>query len=99
LALPELKVTLISDLIFGAQASDVERTGSSVVDALLADGTFTPRAVTRNTTSDAALKLKARGVEIAQVDLNDTDTAALDRTIAGSEGIYAVCAYPGCHIT
>jgi uncharacterized protein YbjT (DUF2867 family) len=59
-----------------------------VVNAILADGTFTPRAITRDVTSDAAQKLKARGVEVVQADL--WDTGSLKKAIAGSEGVFGV---------
>ncbi|KAJ7111451.1 hypothetical protein C8R44DRAFT_742564 [Mycena epipterygia] len=39
---------------------------SSAAKALLKDGTFTPRALTRDPTSDAALKLKESGAEVVQ---------------------------------
>jgi uncharacterized protein YbjT (DUF2867 family) len=42
--------------------------GGSVVRALLADGSFKVAAVTRNTTSEQAQKLKGQGVETLQAD-------------------------------
>ncbi|KAJ7111452.1 hypothetical protein C8R44DRAFT_677898 [Mycena epipterygia] len=62
--------------------------GSSAVAALLKDGTFTPRALTRDATSDAALKLKASGAEVAQVDVNDKESIV--RALQGSEAVFAV---------
>jgi saccharopine dehydrogenase-like NADP-dependent oxidoreductase len=94
LALLGFKVTLFPDQsLHQAYSSYANRTGSSVIDALLADGTFTHRAITRDPTSEKALKLKARGVEVVQVDLNDEDTTALDRALGGSEVVYSVCVY------
>lgn len=58
------------------------------MDALLADGTFTPRAATRNPDSDASKKLKDRGIEIVQADLSDKES--LKSAIAGSEGVFGV---------
>lgn len=58
------------------------------MNALLVDGTFTPRAVTRNVDSDAAKKLKARGVEVVQGDLSDKES--IKKVIAGSEGVFGV---------
>jgi len=58
------------------------------VNAILADGTFVPRAVTRNTSSEKALKLKAQGVEVVEADLWDVES--LKKAIAGSECIFGV---------
>ncbi|KAJ7111470.1 hypothetical protein C8R44DRAFT_633074 [Mycena epipterygia] len=70
--------------VFGATGLQ----GSSVVAALLKDTTFTPRAITRDATSDAAMKLKARGVEIVQADLYDK--ASLVSALRGSEAVFGV---------
>ena len=59
-----------------------------MVDAIIADGTFVPRAVTRNTSSEAAVKLKSRGAEVVQADLWDVES--LKQAIAGSEGVFGV---------
>ncbi|KAJ7903812.1 hypothetical protein B0H14DRAFT_3123012 [Mycena olivaceomarginata] len=40
----------------------------AVVDALLKDGTFVPRAISRDPDSEASKKLKARGVEVVKGD-------------------------------
>jgi uncharacterized protein YbjT (DUF2867 family) len=64
--------------------------GGSVIDALFADGAFKPRAITRNVSSDAALKLKLRGVEVVQGNLNLEDTDPLAAAVAGSECVFAV---------
>jgi uncharacterized protein YbjT (DUF2867 family) len=45
--------------------------------------------VTRNVTGEAAKKLKASGAEVAEGDL--WDTASVEKAIAGSEGVFAVC--------
>jgi hypothetical protein len=63
-----------------------------VLNAILADGTFIPRAVTRNTSSENALKLKARGAEVVQADLWDVES--LKKAITGSEGVFGVSALP-----
>jgi NmrA-like family len=60
--------------------------GYSVVNAILADGTFTARTVTRNTMSESAEKLKARGVQVVQADLSDVES--LKKAILGSEGVF-----------
>jgi len=70
--------------VFGATGQQ----GSSVVDSLLEDGTFSVRAVSRNVKSEASEKLKARGVEVVQADLLDVET--VKKAIAGSEGIFGV---------
>lgn len=62
--------------------------GSSVVKALLADGTFTPRAVTRNPTSEKALRLKQLGAEVVQGDL--WDVTSLKNAMSGAEGVFGV---------
>jgi len=51
--------------VFGATGSQ----GGSVVDALLKDGTFAVRAITRKPTSDKAKDLQRRGVQIVQADI------------------------------
>ncbi|KAJ6630314.1 hypothetical protein B0H10DRAFT_1984098 [Mycena sp. CBHHK59/15] len=62
--------------------------GSAVLDAVLADGTFTPRAITRNPDSEAALKLKARGIEVVKADT--LDKASLVAALSGSEAVFGV---------
>ncbi|KAN0084223.1 hypothetical protein V8E55_007727 [Tylopilus felleus] len=73
--------------VFGATGAQ----GSSVVKALLADGTFTPRAVTRNPSSEKALKLKELGVEVVQGDL--WDVPSLKNAMSGAEGVFGVTDY------
>ncbi|KAJ7095563.1 hypothetical protein C8R44DRAFT_889986 [Mycena epipterygia] len=70
--------------VFGATGLQ----GSAVVDALLKDGTFTPRAIVRNLESEAALKLKECGVELAKGDL--LDKASLVSALRGSEAVFLV---------
>ncbi|KAG6377450.1 hypothetical protein JVT61DRAFT_15255 [Boletus reticuloceps] len=65
--------------------------GSSVVKALLADGTFTPRAVTRDANSEKALKLKQLGVEVVQGDV--WDVASLKNAMNGAEAVFGVTAF------
>ncbi|KAJ7776282.1 hypothetical protein B0H16DRAFT_1712658 [Mycena metata] len=62
--------------------------GASVVDALLKDGTFTPRAITRDPDSEASKKLKARGVDVVKGDT--ADKASLVSALQGSEGVFGV---------
>jgi uncharacterized protein YbjT (DUF2867 family) len=70
--------------VFGATGTQ----GSAVVDALLSDATFTPRAITRKPTSEKALALKARGAEIAQADIWDKES--IKKAIAGCEGVFGI---------
>ncbi|KAJ7433688.1 NAD(P)-binding protein [Mycena galericulata] len=69
--------------VFGATGLQ----GSAVLEAILKDGTFTPRAITRNPDSENALKLKARGVEVVQADSGDKES--LMGALKGSEGVFA----------
>jgi NmrA-like family len=62
--------------------------GYSVANAILADGTFTARAVTRNTMSESAEKLGARGVQVVQADLSDVES--IKKAILRSEGVFGV---------
>ncbi|KAL1692601.1 hypothetical protein GGG16DRAFT_123900 [Schizophyllum commune] len=70
--------------VFGATGQQ----GGSVVDALLADGIFTPRAVTRDANSAAARALEARGCEV--VEANTADKEAVRRAVEGAECVFAV---------
>ncbi|KAF8438110.1 hypothetical protein L210DRAFT_3405291 [Boletus edulis BED1] len=73
--------------VFGATGTQ----GSSVVKALLADGTFTPRAVTRDASSEKALKLKQLGVEVVQGDV--WDVTSLKNAMNGAEAVFGVTAF------
>lgn len=73
--------------VFGATGTQ----GLSVVQALLADGTFVPRAITRNSSSEKALKLKTLGAEVAQADLWDIDS--LKQALSDVEAVYGVTDY------
>lgn len=68
--------------------------GSSVVRALLADGTFTVRALTRKPDSEKAKALAAQGVEVVKADYHDP--ASLQAAYAGVYGVFAItnCASP-----
>ncbi|KAJ7704999.1 hypothetical protein B0H17DRAFT_698320 [Mycena rosella] len=72
--------------VFGATGVQ----GSAVLRALLKDGTFTPRAIARNPESEAALRLKARGIEVFEGD--SLDKASLVSALRGSEAVFAVTA-------
>ncbi|KAF7305244.1 NmrA domain-containing protein [Mycena chlorophos] len=62
--------------------------GSAVVCGLLQDGTFAPRAISRNPESDASKALKAKGVEVVQADASDK--ATLLAAFAGCEAVFAM---------
>ena len=62
--------------------------GGGVVDALLAQGRFEVRALTRHPESEAARALAARGVEVVQADL--LDPRSLARAFEGAYGAFVV---------
>ncbi|KAJ7123602.1 hypothetical protein C8R44DRAFT_704207 [Mycena epipterygia] len=74
--------------VFGATGLQ----GTAVVEALLKDGTFTPRAITRNPESEASLKLKERGIEVVKGDSGDK--TSLVGALRGSEAVFAVTVPP-----
>ncbi|KAJ7605955.1 hypothetical protein DFH06DRAFT_1384592 [Mycena polygramma] len=59
--------------------------GSAVLDAVLADGKYTPRAVSRSLDSDASKALTAKGVEVVVGNLFDKES--LKKAIHGSEAV------------
>ncbi|KAJ7233720.1 hypothetical protein B0H12DRAFT_1191910 [Mycena haematopus] len=62
--------------------------GSSVLQRLLKDRTFTPRAITRDPKSEKALKLKEQGAEVVKADT--ADKASLVNALRGSEAVFVV---------
>ncbi|KIM73992.1 hypothetical protein PILCRDRAFT_828638 [Piloderma croceum F 1598] len=70
--------------VFGATGTQ----GSSVVTALLEDGTFIPRAISRNPNSDVSKKLAALGVEVVKADLWDKES--IKKALNGSECVFGV---------
>ncbi|KAJ7101846.1 hypothetical protein C8R43DRAFT_1047739 [Mycena crocata] len=70
--------------VFGATGLQ----GSAVLEGLLHDGTFTPRAITRSTESEAAIKLKERGVVVVKAD--NEDKTSLVSALRGSEAVFAM---------
>ncbi|TRM64036.1 hypothetical protein BD626DRAFT_401822 [Schizophyllum amplum] len=62
--------------------------GTSAIHALLKDGTFKPRAVTRNASSDSALALAALGCEVVEATFEDKE--AIKRAVAGAECVFLV---------
>ncbi|KAJ7259126.1 NAD(P)-binding protein [Mycena haematopus] len=73
--------------IFGATGTQ----GSAVLEAVLADGKYTPRAVTRKIDSDAAKALIAKGVEVVVGNLWDVES--IKKAIRGSEAVFGVTNY------
>ncbi|KAJ6592830.1 hypothetical protein B0H19DRAFT_918412 [Mycena capillaripes] len=70
--------------IFGATGTQ----GSAVVNAVLADGKYTPRAVSRNLHSAASKALIERGVEVVTGNLFDKDS--LKNAMRGSEAVFGM---------
>ncbi|KAK7042203.1 NmrA domain-containing protein [Favolaschia claudopus] len=70
--------------VFGATGLQ----GGALISALLADGTFTPRAISRDPDSAASKQLKARGVEVVRGDPGMKD--GLVEVLKGSEAVFAV---------
>jgi uncharacterized protein YbjT (DUF2867 family) len=64
--------------------------GSGLVQAILNDGegTFVPRAITRNTDSDKARALREQGVEVVAADMDDV--ASLERAFEGAYGVFSI---------
>ncbi|KZV98205.1 NmrA-domain-containing protein [Exidia glandulosa HHB12029] len=75
--------------VFGATGLQ----GGSVVRQLLKDGTFKPRAVTRNPNSDGSKDLAKLGAEVVEGDLSSYDS--IKKAIAGAEVVFATT-FPGC---
>ncbi|KAK4124700.1 NmrA-like family protein [Parathielavia appendiculata] len=77
--------------VFGATGAQ----GGAVADTFLHDAKlksdWTVRAVTRNTTSEAAQKLKSQGAEVVAADLNDK--ATLLKAVEGASAVFAVTNY------
>jgi len=75
--------------VFGATGNQ----GSSVLEALLADKTFTPRAITRNASNKAAENLKSRGAEVVKAD--PADRSSIKKALSGCEVVFAMTPYGG----
>ncbi|KAJ6585901.1 hypothetical protein B0H19DRAFT_1206959 [Mycena capillaripes] len=70
--------------IFGATGTQ----GAAVLEAVLADGKYTPRAVSRSLDSDGSKALLAKGVEVVVGNLFDKES--LKKAIRGSEAVFGV---------
>ncbi|KAF9508233.1 hypothetical protein BS47DRAFT_245673 [Hydnum rufescens UP504] len=62
--------------------------GGSVAKILLADGTFTVRAITRNVNSEKAKELKALGAEVVAADWENVES--LRKAFKGAWGVFGV---------
>lgn len=71
-------------LVIGATGAQ----GGSVARHLLADGSFTVRAMTRNPDSSAAQALREAGAEIVRGDL--ADPASIRQALVGCNGVFGV---------
>jgi uncharacterized protein YbjT (DUF2867 family) len=65
----------------------LKNSDNAVIQALLKDRTFTPRAIVRNPDSDAARNLKAQGVDVKG---NGLDKESLVSALRGSEAVFSV---------
>ncbi|XP_066432861.1 nmrA-like family domain-containing protein 1 [Eleutherodactylus coqui] len=74
-------------VVFGATGAQ----GGAVADALLADGTFAVRAVTRDPSKPAAVKLREAGAEVVAADLDDEKS--LEAALCGAYGTFLVTNY------
>ncbi|KAJ6511247.1 hypothetical protein DFH09DRAFT_1333857 [Mycena vulgaris] len=68
--------------IFGATGTQ----GSAVLDAVLADGKYTPRAVSRSLDSTASKALMAKGIEVVKADLFNLES--VKAAVRGSEAVF-----------
>ncbi|KAM3915974.1 nmrA-like family domain-containing protein 1 [Leptodactylus fuscus] len=74
-------------VVFGATGVQ----GGSVAAALLDDGTYEVRAVTRDTSKRQSVKLKEAGAEVVYGDLDDEKS--LEAAMAGAYGAFVVTSY------
>ncbi|XP_025047971.1 nmrA-like family domain-containing protein 1 isoform X1 [Alligator sinensis] len=74
-------------VVFGATGAQ----GGSVARALLEDGTFQVRVVTRNPRKKAAVELKQKGAEVVKGDQDDEQT--LEPALKGAYGAFVVTNY------
>lgn len=62
--------------------------GGSVAKALLRDGSFAVRAITRNPSSLPAQQLKAAGAEVVKADADDIES--LREAFRGAYGVFSI---------
>ncbi|KAK7043419.1 NmrA domain-containing protein [Favolaschia claudopus] len=70
--------------VFGATGTQ----GSAVLEAVLTNGKYTPRAVTRNLDSAKSKALAAQGIEVVVGNLWDKES--LKHAIRGSEAVFGI---------
>jgi len=70
--------------------------GSSVAKALLRDGSFAVRAITRNPNSPPAQQLKAAGVEVVKADADDIES--LKKAFRGVYGVFSMTDFWGLYL-
>jgi len=70
--------------VFGATGMQ----GGSVVTALLKDGKYAVRAITRKPDDDKSKKLAARGVQVVKADMLTDSVQALTEALKGSYGAF-----------
>jgi uncharacterized protein YbjT (DUF2867 family) len=70
--------------------------GGSVVNALLADGTFAVRGITHKPSDPKSLALAKRGVEIVQGDIMGPSENLVE-AFKGSYGLFIMTAFPPTH--
>nr|XP_054752173.1 nmrA-like family domain-containing protein 1 [Lytechinus pictus] len=73
--------------VFGATGIQ----GGSLVRALLQDGSYKVRGITRNVESEKAKTLAQQGVEMVKASMDDA--ASLEKAMEGSYGVFAVTNY------
>ncbi|XP_063791494.1 nmrA-like family domain-containing protein 1 [Pseudophryne corroboree] len=74
-------------VVFGATGAQ----GGSVAKALLSDGVFAVRAVTRDPSKPAATKLKQAGAEVVSADLDNEKS--LTAALTGASGAFVVTSF------
>ncbi|KAJ7693037.1 hypothetical protein B0H17DRAFT_933523 [Mycena rosella] len=70
--------------IFGATGGQ----GTSVLNAVLADGTYTPRAVSRSLDSAKSKALMAKGIQVVKANLFDVES--VKAAIRGNDAVFGV---------
>lgn len=73
---------------FGRTIDEILPVGGAVISAVLADGKYTPRAVSRSLESTGSKALIAKGVELVQGNLWDKES--IKNAIRGSEAVFGV---------
>ncbi len=86
-------------VVFGATGQQ----GGGCVDALLQQGKFKIKAVTRNANSDAAKSLKDRKVDVISADLNDKESllkvCVVHRTVRSHSTLQWLHARVACRLS